>query len=77
MLPVGRTASLMTDELETHEISLGGGLVFSYHGPQDVARVYFGTVGDDPDFNNELEAGRLSPANALSKSIEATFSIRA
>ena len=42
----------MSDDLESIAISLSTGHVFNIAGPQGDHRVFFGTIGDDPDFSN-------------------------
>ena len=44
----------MKDDFDTHKIELGGGLEFRFYGPQGESLVYFGTVGEDPDYSNDL-----------------------
>lgn len=44
----------MSEEPTLCEADLGYGLVFRYWGPQTDRRVYFGTIGDDPAYSNEL-----------------------
>jgi hypothetical protein len=43
----------MTDEPDSHETDLAEGIVLRYSGPQP-GGIYFGTVGDDPAYNNHI-----------------------
>ena len=44
----------MSDDLESIAISLSTGHVFNIAGPQGDHDVFFGTIGEDPAFSNDV-----------------------
>jgi hypothetical protein len=64
-----------TGPIQSFSVEIADGVTFTYHGPQGDQRVYFGTVGPTPEFNNRVidllvgeSGGPLAPVTSIATS---------